>query len=101
VTASPDQLISHVQYIDLNLATPTGEHALAGRVSSAITDLCVEAAGSNRGSTLFKPALVGCSNAAWKEARPQIARAVQRAHNVASTGTSAIQAAAIHIAIAK
>jgi hypothetical protein len=45
--------------------------------------------------------MMKCDNRAWGEARPQIARAVQRAHDIASTGTSPIAAAAITISLAQ
>jgi hypothetical protein len=45
--------------------------------------------------------MITCSNGAWNDARPQIARAVQRAQELASTGHSAIIAAALTISIPK
>jgi hypothetical protein len=40
-----------------------------------------------------------CSGLAWDGARPQILRAVQRAREIAATGSSSIAAAAITITI--
>ncbi len=40
-----------------------------------------------------------CDTSAWGGARPQIARAVQRAREIAATGSSTIAAAAITIAV--
>lgn len=97
VTASPDRLITHVRYDDLNLATATGQGALQHRLGGAINQLCERAMGQDRGSTLLRPAMVRCSKSAWDEARPQVANAVQRARDIALTGSSPIQAAAIQI----
>ena len=97
VTASPDQLVSRVQYGDLDLATISGRDALQHRLGGAINQLCERAMDPDRGSTLFRPAMVGCARSAWDEARPQVANAVQRARDIALTGSSPVPAAAIVI----
>ena len=79
-----------VSYADLNLASRPGERTLNRRVDRAVTDVCAE---SGDGSHHFED--INCRNFAWDGARPQIARAVQRARELASTGQSSIAAAAI------
>jgi UrcA family protein len=102
VTAPPEEIIvRHVSYADLNLAVPAGQKTLNRRVGSAVTGLCTEAMGGNDGSFAFRYSMITCSNGAWNDARPQIARAVQRAQELASTGHSAIIAAALTISIPK
>jgi len=103
VTASPPEeiVVRHVGYADLNLAAAPGQKTLNRRVGGAVSDLCTEAAGGNDGSTAFRYSLIRCSNSAWNDARPQIARAVQRAQELASTGQSSIVAAALTISLPK
>ena len=66
----------HVEYADLDLATPAGVRALRNRVGDATRDLCGEAVGSDNGSAEFKFGMMRCEARAWREARPQIARLV-------------------------
>jgi len=102
VVMAPENLVvRHISYADLNLASAAGERTLNRRVGSAVGDLCLEATGGNDGSFSFKSAMKKCSNRGWGEARPQIARAVQRAHDIASTGTSPVAAVAITISLAQ
>ena len=102
VTAPNDNVVvRHISYADLNLASASGESTLNRRVSGAVGDLCLEATGGNDGSFIFKSNMMKCDDRAWGEARPQVARAVQRAHDIASTGTSSIAAAAITISLAQ
>ena len=82
-----------VSYADLNLASLQGERTLNGRVDHAVTDVCAESAD---GSRYFQD--MDCRNFAWRGARPQIARAVQRARELTLTGRSSIAAAAIVLA---
>ncbi|QNP45183.1 UrcA family protein [Sphingomonas sediminicola] len=96
VTAPSDLVVRHVSYSDLDLAAPAGKAALYDRVGFAIGDVCTEANHFDNGSFAFKSGLKQCSNVAWSDARPQIARAVERA-----TGTSSIAAAAITISTAR
>lgn len=82
---------------DLNLASSPGKVTLNRRVRVAIEDLCSETTGSDgRFWTLENSQ---CQTSAWKQARPQIDRAVQRARDIASNGTSAIAATAISVAL--
>lgn len=99
VTAAPpeDVVVRHVSYADLNLAADAGLRTLNRRVGVAVTDLCTEANGGNDGSTKFKHSVKRCSNSAWNDARPQIMRAVQ----LASSGQTAIAAAALTISLPK
>ena len=101
VTAPSDLVVRHVSYADLDLAVPLGQAALNDRVEFAIGDVCSEANHFDNGSFAFKAGLKSCSNVAWNDARPQIARAVERANQIAATGTSSIAAAAITITTAR
>lgn len=97
---SPENLVTrHIPYADLNLASVAGEGTLKRRVGSAVDYLCSEATGGYDGSLRVKFATMSCDNSAWLQARPQISRAVRRAHESASTGASTIAGAAITIAI--
>ena len=97
VVTAPTFVVRHVTYADLNLATAEGVTRLGHRVGYAVSDVCVEANDSDNGSFDFKMGYLRCSSGAWDRARPQIALAVQRARDMASTGTSAIAASAISI----
>ena len=90
VTGEQREVITRqVTYADLNLASITGKRALNRRVGFAVQDVCSEAVG--RSDTWgFRY----CNVDAWHEARPQISLAVERARQIASTGTSSITAAA-------
>jgi UrcA family protein len=99
VTAPADVVTRHISYADLNLASVAGERALDHRVGGAVSDLCLDATGGNDGSPDFKFSMKRCSGFAWKEARPQMDRAIQRARQIASTGSSSITAAALTISL--
>jgi UrcA family protein len=85
-----------VSYTDLDLASASAERTLKHRVSNAVNEVCSEAVGQ-----IDSGRYLGCTSDAWRGARPQIAQAVQRAHEIAATGTSAIVAAAITINLGK
>ena len=85
---------TRVSYADLNLATMAGEKTLNHRVAGAVSTVCEEA--SLASDIYAEPA---CRRFAWTGARPQIAQAVQRAHDIALTGSSTIAATAITIAV--
>ena len=89
---SPETVTRNVNYADLNLASSDGLRTLNGRVDSAVNTVCAEAVGSQDYFTMQD-----CAVHSWGGARPQIARAVQRAHEIAATGSSSIAAAAITI----
>jgi len=99
VTASEEVVVRHVSYADLNLASAPGQQMLNRRVNSAVSDLCNEATGGPDGSVSFKFSMMKCNSEAWNGARPQIDRAVQRARDIAYTGTSDLVAAAITISL--
>jgi UrcA family protein len=101
VQAPTELVVRHVSYADLDLALPLGKATLQDRVGFAIEDVCTEANQFDNGSFDFKSGLKTCSNIAWNDARPQIDRAVERATQIAATGTSNIAAAAITIATAR
>jgi UrcA family protein len=103
VVTAPDRATlvqRRISYADLNLASSTGERSLNRRVDGAVSSLCDEASGYDR--TPLSPALRWrgkCVSTAHDQARPQIASAVQRARDIALTGTSPIAAVAITIAL--
>jgi UrcA family protein len=102
VLASGDVVTRHISYVDLNLASPSGAKTLTGRVNYAVRDLCSEATGSgDDASFTLKFADRKCRNAAWNQARPQISHAIQRATEIASTGSSMIAATAITISLSE
>ena len=101
VTGKSELVVRHVSYADIDLAVPAGVAALNDRVGFAVGDVCSEANLSDNGSFAFKSGMIKCSNHAWNDARPQIARAVERAQEIALTGSSPIAAAAITISIGK
>jgi len=100
VTApSPDTVSRHITYADLNLASSAGQSTLVHRVRYGVSDLCNEVTGGNDGSNTYKVHVMTCSTSAWNQANPQIERAVQRAREIASTGSSTIAAAALTISV--
>lgn len=104
VTALPqeaDLVVRRVSYADLDLALPAGRATLHERVGFAIGDVCAEANLFDNGSPEFKTGLLKCSNAAWSSARPQIARAIQRANDIAARGWSPVATATISISVAR
>lgn len=93
VVEAQDKPIERVSYRDLNLVLASHQKILNGRVTGAVRNVCVEAS-----TTASDPyAGIGCRSYAWKGAKPQIALAIQRAREIAQTGSSSIAAAAITI----
>lgn len=90
-----DVVTRYVTYADLNLASAPDVSILKDRVGFAVNDVCDEAVGRN--SWDFR----GCTYDSWADARPQIARAVKRAREIASTGSSSIAAVAITIDLSR
>ena len=86
VTAPTELVVRHVTYADLDLAQPAGVSTLNDRVGFAVGEVCTEANLGNDGGFSFKAGMLRCSNHAWNDVRPQIALAVQRAHDIATTG---------------
>jgi UrcA family protein len=101
VIAPADVVTQHISYADLNLASAAGEQTLTNRVRSAVGNLCDEAVGGNNGGIEYGFNVHRCSTSAWGQARPQMALAVQRAREIASTGTSSITASALTITLPK
>ena len=84
-----------VTYADLDLAQPPQERRLNHRVGSAVKRVCLfEGRRAAQGSGYYD-----CADEAWDGARPQIARAVARAREIALTGKSSIAATAITIRV--
>jgi UrcA family protein len=101
VVAQQDVVSRHVGYADLNLASSAGEMTLKGRVRGAIASLCGEAVDGDDANFTNRLRDRNCRGSAWNQATPQIDRAVGRAHEIASTGTSTIAAAGIVIVLPK
>ena|SRR5689334_11229597 len=96
VTIQPQNVIERrIDYADLNLAAVPGQRSLNRRISYAVNSLCNEAV-SNSTNTSF--AYRDCESEAWRGAREQVSLAVQRAREIAATGSSTIGVAAITIA---
>lgn len=97
---NPAEIVTrHIGYADLNLASAAGEQTLNRRVGVAVSNLCSEVTGAEDGSLTAKFADRRCRSSAWNQAGPQIGRAVQRARDIASTGSSMLGAVAITIQI--
>ena len=101
VTAPADVISRHITYDDLNLATSAGELTLTRRVDGAVGRLCGEATGGSDGNFMTVYADRKCRKSAWDQARPQMARAVQRSRDIASTGFSPVAAVGITIDLTK
>ena len=99
VQAPAEVVVRHISYADLNLAAAPGQQVLKWRVGAAVRDLCDEALGGDNGSTAYKYNRPRCSNDAWAQARPQFDRAVLRAQQLASTGTTTLAATAFTISL--
>ena len=94
VVAHPeDFVVRRVSYADLNLASAPGERTLNRRVAGAVMDVCNEAVGGNSTDLVYRD----CATGAWQGARPQISLALQRAHEIATTGSSSIVTVAIAV----
>ena len=84
----------HVPYGDLNLAERKDVYRLQQRVGGAVKRVCLFEDGR---SALLDTGYARCSDEAWNDANPQIARAVTRAKEIALNGYSAIPAIPIAI----
>ena len=82
-------------YADLDLNQPKHERKLNSRVAGAVKRVCLY---ENR-IGLQDRGYYACADDAWGDARPQIARAVARAREIAATGQSSIAATAVTINI--
>jgi len=92
-------VVRRVSYQDLNLAVPAGQKALHHRVGGAVYSLCDEAIEGDSSMNMTDVLRSRCRNDAWGQANPQISLAVQRAQEIAATGTSSIAAAALVISV--
>jgi UrcA family protein len=100
VTGPPqDVAVRRVSYADLDLASLSGEKTLNRRVGRAVNSVCLEAVGQQAHDLYVMVDNMRCTRGAWDGARPQIARAVERARQIAATGSSTIAASAIVISI--
>jgi UrcA family protein len=81
-----------VSYRDLNLASIHGEQTLNRRVGGAARFVCEPGP-----ATINDRDFSDCVSYAWKGAKPQIALAVQRARDIAMTGTTSIPLVAIAV----
>ena len=99
VVADPElvQPTRRVDYADLNLATQVGERTLIRRVRGAVSDVCAEELGS---SPLFYHEHA-CHVLTWKDARPQVNRALARARSMAAAGSPGIAATVIVVRAAE
>ena len=85
-----------VYFGDLDLASQNGERQLNRRVAATVRSVCLT---DFTGSALQSAEFDRCADGAWAGARPQIARAVAQARDIAMNGKSSIAAAAITIRI--
>jgi UrcA family protein len=99
VVANSNVVTRHISFADLNLASASGESTLNRRVGGAIVGLCKEAIGGLDGTFMTTIVDRKCRKSAWNQAGPQIALAVQRSREIASTGTSPIAGVAITIVL--
>ena len=83
-----------VGYRDLNLASPAGEKMLTKRVAGAVRRVC---SGDEEYISLIDSDYFTCASGAWVGARPQMAKAIARAQEIALHGRSSIAATAITI----
>lgn len=91
VLADPNVNIERVPYGDLNLVAAADRKTLYGRVGSAVRNVCdFDSAGI---SSDYR----ACSAASWKDARPQIGRAIARADRLASLGLQPVAAGSLTI----
>jgi UrcA family protein len=82
----------HVSYADLNLFNHAGLRTLDLRIDAAIDGVC-----SDSGWQASEKGFADCRYNAWTGARPQVATAIQRAMEIATTGQSALPVVAIAI----
>ena len=84
----------HVSYADLDLSQRKDEKKLNLRVAGAVKRVCLF---ENARNGLQDNGYYSCADDALGQARPQIAQAVERAKQLAMTGTTSIAATAISI----
>ena len=94
---SADAVTRKVSYRDLNLASLPDQKILNKRVRGAVSGVCHELNGPNDEAFIQ----MYCRDELWRGARPQIAEAVLRAQQFATTGQSLIAVSAITLAFPK
>ncbi|CAA9511584.1 MAG: hypothetical protein AVDCRST_MAG31-925 [uncultured Sphingomonas sp.] len=87
-----DQLTERVRYGDLELAGADGQRALTFRVRSAVSKVCAPLDGTN-----LRTRHQQCRSVAWHGAKPQMARAIERAQQLAATGSTSLPEVAIAV----
>ena len=100
VVGHGDVVVRQISYAGLDLTSADGQRTLNGRVSRGVSDLCTEVTSDIETSPAHRSSMVNCRYRAWGEARPQIARAIQRSQELAANGSSAIAPVAISISVA-
>jgi UrcA family protein len=90
-TEIPTRMVS---YADLDLTAAAGQKQLKRRVGTAVYDVCE---GSESYANFQSDGF--CRTAAWDRAKPQIARAIERAHLLAANGIKDTSAQAIAISL--
>ena len=90
--SNEEALTRTVSYADLNLVERAGQKTLDRRVGRAVRYVCepLDTPG-------IDPLHSACLDYAWTGARPQMARAIERAQQLAATGTSSIAPVAIAV----
>lgn len=98
VYAEPDENVrtERVTYADLDLVQDRDQRELHSRVAGAVKRVCLFEYGR---MGLQDRGYHDCATGAKQGAAPQIALAVQRARQLASSGTSTIAATAITISV--
>lgn len=86
-----------VRFADLDLAGEAGRKALHHRVDNAVRSVCLEATGPNP----LDWAEFACRKDSWGRAKPQMAKAIERAQQMASVGYSPIGPVAITISASR
>jgi len=100
--ASAEQVVVHatdiptrvIRYADLDLTDKIGQKQLKRRVGTAVFDVCD---GSASYATFQSEGF--CQTAAWSQARPQMARAIERAQLLASLNVKDTEPQAITISL--
>jgi UrcA family protein len=87
-----DLITQRVSHRDLNLASAFGQKALRFRVRSATRKVCAPLDDTGQRTQRQE-----CRSVAWQGAKPQIARAIARAEQLAATGTTSLPEVAIAV----
>lgn len=93
---SADLRTERVNFSDLNLTLASHQKALNSRVGGAVRNVC-EIEDATR--MALDPDYRQCASESWDAARPQIARAIAKAEQLAQNGQSPIAAGAITLSV--